>query len=144
MHNPDQKEECFVSDADGRLRIGSSSPVEAVAGFCRALRVGNLVFVAGTASYKDGEVFAPNDAVAQTRQILSIIETALVQAGSTLTDVVRYRAFVTDIADAPAVAAELGKAFASIRPVATLIAVSALVEPELVVELEVDAVIGNG
>lgn len=143
-HNPDQREGCFVSDADGRLRIGSSSPVESVAGFCRALRVGNQVYVAGTASYRDGKVFAPNDAVAQIRHILTIIETALGQAGSSLSDVVRYRAYVTDIADAPAVAEELGGAFASIRPVATLIAVSALVDPELVVELEVDAVIGNG
>ena len=133
-----------MSDADGRLRVGSSSPVEAVAGFCRALRVGNQVFVAGTVAYKDGKAFALNDAGAQTRQILSIIESALGQAGSSLTDVVRYRAYVTDIADAPAVAAELGRAFATIRPVATLIAVSALYEPGLVVEIEVDAVVGNG
>lgn len=132
------------SGGDGRLRVSSSSPYEAIAGFCRALRVGNLVYVAGTASYKDGEVFAPDAAVAQTRQILSIIGVALGDAGSSLNDVVRYRVYLTDIRDAEAVTAEMGRVFADIRPVSTLVGVSALIDPGLVVEIEVDAVVGNG
>lgn len=132
------------SGGDGRLRISSSSPYEAIAGFCRAIRVGNLVYVAGTASYKDGAVFAPYDAVAQTRQILSIIANALGDAGSSLAEVVRYRVYLTDIRDAAAVTAEMGRIFAEIRPVSTLIAVSALIDPGLVVEIEADAIIGNG
>lgn len=134
----------MVNTSDGRLRISSGSPYEAVAGYCRALRVGNLVYVAGTASYKDGEVFAPGDAAAQTRQILSIIESALRDAGASLRDVVRYRVFVTDIGLADTVLVEMGRTFAEIRPVSTLVGVSALIDPELVVEIEVDAVIGEG
>ena len=133
-----------MNETDGRLRISSGSPYEAVAGYCRAIKVGNLVYVAGTAAYKDGEVYAPGDAVAQTRHVLAIIETALRDAGSGLHDVVRCRVFVTDISVADAVAAEMGRAFASVRPVSTLVAVSALVHPDLVVEIEVDAVVGDG
>lgn len=129
---------------DGRLRVSSSSPYEAIAGFCRAIRVGNLVYVAGTASYKDGDVFAAYDAVAQTRQILSIIAAALGDAGSSLADVVRYRVYLTDIRDAAAVTAEMGRVFAEIRPVSTLVGVSALIDPGLVVEIEADAVVGDG
>lgn len=134
----------MVNESDGRLRISSGSPYEAVAGYCRALRVGNLVYVAGTASYKDGKVFAPGDAAAQTRQILSIIESALRDAGASLRDVVRYRVFVTEISDADTVLVELGRVFAEIRPVSTLVGVSALIDPDLVVEIEVDAVVGDG
>jgi enamine deaminase RidA (YjgF/YER057c/UK114 family) len=129
---------------DGRLRVSSGSPYEATAGYCRALRVGNLVYVAGTASYKDGEVFAPNDAVSQTRHILSIIAAALADAGSSLNDVVRYRVYLTEIRAATGVVAEMSRVFAEIRPVSTLIGVSALVDPGLVVEIEVDAVVGDG
>jgi enamine deaminase RidA (YjgF/YER057c/UK114 family) len=129
---------------EGRLRVSSGSPYEATAGYCRALRVGNLVYVAGTASYKDGEVFAAHDAVSQTRHILSIIATALTEAGSSLNDVVRYRVYLTEIRAAAGVVAEMSRVFAEIRPVSTLIGVSALVDPALVVEIEVDAVIGDG
>lgn len=134
----------MVKASDGRLRISSGSPYEAVAGYCRAIRVGNLVYVAGTAAYQDGEVFAPRDAGSQTRHILSIIESALRDAGASLRDVVRYRVFVTDIGLADAVLVEMGRVFADIRPVSTLVAVSALIDPDLVVEIEVDAVVGEG
>ena len=129
---------------DGRLRVSSGSPYEATAGYCRALRVGNLVYVAGTASYKDGEVFAPYDAVSQTRHILSIIATALAEAGSSLNDVVRYRVYLTEIRAAASVVAEMSRVFAAIRPVSTLVGVGTLIDPGLVVEIEVDAVIGDG
>ena len=132
----------MVLGADGRVRVSSGSPYEAMAGYCRALRVGNLVYVAGTAAYQDGAVVAPNDAVAQTRHILGIIDAALRAAGASLADVVRYRVFVTDIGTADMVAAEMGQAFGAIRPVSTLVAVAALVDPALMVEIEVDAVVG--
>ena len=131
----------MVLGADGRVRVSSGSPYEAMAGYCRALRVGNLVYVAGTAAYQDGAVVAPNDAVAQTRHILSIIDAALRAVDASLADVVRYRVFVTDIGTADMVAAEMGKAFGAIRPVSTLVAVAALVDPALMVEIEVDAVV---
>jgi enamine deaminase RidA (YjgF/YER057c/UK114 family) len=134
----------MTSAASGRQLIGSGGPFEATAGYSRAVRVGNVVYVAGTAAYRDGEVVAPGDAVAQTRYVLTVIERALREAGATMADVVRYRVFVTEIATFRDVAAELGRVFADIRPAGTLVEVSALVDPGLVVEIEVDAVIGDG
>jgi enamine deaminase RidA (YjgF/YER057c/UK114 family) len=127
----------------GRQRIGSGGPFEASAGYSRAVRVGDTVYVAGTAAYRDGQPVAAGDAVAQTRYILGVIERALAEAGATMADVVRYRVFVTEIASWREVAAELGRVFAGVRPAGTLVAVSALVDPALVVEIEVDAVIGS-
>jgi enamine deaminase RidA (YjgF/YER057c/UK114 family) len=126
-----------------RQRIGSGGPFEASAGYSRAVRVGDVVYVAGTAAYKDGEPFAPGDPAAQTRYVLGVIERALAEAGATIADVVRYRVFVTEIATWREVAAELGRVFGDVKPAGTLLAVSALVDPALVVEIEVDAVIGS-
>jgi enamine deaminase RidA (YjgF/YER057c/UK114 family) len=81
--------------------------------------------------------------VAQTRYVLEVIERALTEAGATMAEVVRYRVYVTDIADWPGVSAELGRVFADVRPAGTLVAVSALVDPALLVEIEVDALIGS-
>ena len=126
-----------------RQLISSGGPFEARAGYSRAVRVGDVIAVAGTAAYKDGAPFAPGDAAAQTRYILEVITRALTEAGSSLADVIRYRVYVTRIADFPAVGAELGKVFGDIRPAGTLVEVSALVDPALVVEIEVDAVAGS-
>jgi enamine deaminase RidA (YjgF/YER057c/UK114 family) len=126
-----------------RQLISSGGPFEARAGYSRAVRVGDVVAVAGTAAYKDGTPYAPGDAAAQTRYILEVIARALTEAGATLADVIRYRVYVTNIADFPAVGAELGKVFADVRPAGTLVEVSALVDPALVVEIEVDAIIGS-
>jgi enamine deaminase RidA (YjgF/YER057c/UK114 family) len=92
----------------------------------------------------DGVPFAPADAAALTRHILEVIERALTEAGASMRDVVRYRVFVTDIADAPAVGAELSRVFADIRPAGTVVGTSALVDPALRVEIEVDAIVGSG
>ena len=94
-----------------RQLIGSGGPLEAKIGYSRAVRVGDVVAVAGTAAIKDGVPFAPDDAAAQTRHILEVIERALTEAGASMRDVVRYRVYVTDIADAPAVGAELSRVF---------------------------------
>jgi enamine deaminase RidA (YjgF/YER057c/UK114 family) len=130
--------------AGTRQLIGSGGPLEAKIGYSRAVRVGDLVAVAGTAAFKDGVAFAPGDAAAQTRHILGVIERALTEAGASMRDVVRYRVFVTDIADAPAVGAELSRVFADIRPAGTVVGTSALVDPALRVEIEVDAIVGSG
>ena len=127
----------------GRQRISSGSAFEANVGYSRAVRVGSAVYVSGTTALQDGSVVGEGDAAAQTRHILAIIAKALEQAGSGLADVVRCRIYVTDIDHWQAVAAELNRAFAAIRPANTLVAVSDLVDPDMLVEIEVDALIGS-
>jgi enamine deaminase RidA (YjgF/YER057c/UK114 family) len=127
-----------------RQRISSGGPFEAKYGYCRAVRVGNVIAVAGTAAYKDGAVFAPGDAAAQTRYILEVIAGALAEAGATMADVIRYRVFLTEIADYPAVGTELGHVFGEIRPAGTMIGNTRLIDPALLVEIEVDAIAGSG
>ena len=133
-----------MTSPDGpRLRISSGTSYEATVGYSRAVRVGSAVFVSGTTALKDGRLVGPNDAAAQTRQILENIAWALGQAGATLADVVRCRIYVTDIAAWPEVGAELGQIFREIRPANTLVAVGALVDPAMLVEIEADAIIGS-
>lgn len=127
-----------------RQLVGSGGPLEGKFGYSRAVRVGDFVAVAGTAAIEDGAPFAPGDAAAQTRYILEVIERALAEAGASLSDVIRYRVFVTDIADYEAVGLELGRVFGEIRPAGTLVGNSTLVLPGLVVEIEVDAMVGGG
>ncbi len=129
--------------AGSRQLISSGGPFEGKYGYSRAVRVGDRVFVAGTAAFKDGAPFAPGDAGAQTRHILAVIEQALTEAGATLGDVTRYRVYVTDMEDHPAVAGEMGRVFGAIRPAGTLVGTSALIHPDLKVEIEVDAIIGS-
>ena len=124
-----------------RQLVSSGGPFEARFGYSRAVRIGNQIAVAGTTAIKDGAPFAPGDAAAQTRYILEVIERALAEAGATMGDVIRYRVFVTDIADYPAVGAELGRVFGDIRPAGTLVGNSTLVNPDLRVEIEVDAIV---
>ncbi len=124
-----------------RQRISSGGPFEAMFGYSRAVRVGQHVAVAGTTAIKDGAPFAPRDAGVQTRYILDVIERALTEAGATMSDVTRYRVFLTDIADYPAVGAELGRVFGAIRPAGTMVGNTTLVNPDLRVEIEVDAIV---
>jgi enamine deaminase RidA (YjgF/YER057c/UK114 family) len=126
-----------------RQLVSSGGPFEARFGYSRAVRTGNHVAVAGTTAIKDGVPFAPGDAAAQTRFILEVIEQALAEAGAVLGDVIRYRVFVTDIADYAAVGAELGRVFGAIRPAGTLVGNTTLVNPDLRVEIEVDAIVGS-
>ena len=117
--------------------------MEATVGYCRAVRVGDHVVVAGTTTLHPGGVDHPGDCYRQARAVLRIIEDALRQVGASLSDVVRTRAFLTDISKAEEYGRAHGKVFGDIRPAATLVEVSALVHPDLVVEIEVDAIISS-
>ena len=126
-----------------RTRIYSGAPLEKKVGYCRATRVGDLVFVSGCTAIKDGQVVGVGDPAAQTRQTVATIDKALREAGSSMDEVVRYRLFVTNAEDFPAVLQVLSETFGGIHPCSTGVVVTALVRPELVVEIEVDAVIGS-
>jgi len=123
-----------------RRLISSGGPWESRGGYSRAVVVGDSCFVAGTTDAgPDGRSLHPGDPGAQLRAALEIIERALREAGFTLTDVVRTRMFVTDISRSPEIIAVHGSVFADIRPAATMVQVNALIDPSLLVEIEVDA-----
>ena len=125
-----------------RITISSGAQWEEIVGYSRAVRIGNVVEVAGTTAVDEqGNVVGINDPGAQTRFILQKIEKALVQAGATLQDVIRTRIFVTDISRWEEVGRAHGDFFRTIKPVATMVEVKALISPELLVEIEVSAVI---
>ena len=127
-----------------RVNVSSGGPLEATVGYSRAVRVGDHVAVAGTTTLHPDGVDHPGDCYLQTRAVLQLIEDALHQAGAALTDVVRTRAFLTDISKADDYGRAHGEVFGEIRPAATLVEVSALVHPDLVVEIEVDAIVSSG
>lgn len=120
-------------------RFGSDNPWEATVGYCRAVRAGDHVHVAGTTATVDGRVVGVGDAAEQTRVALRIVGEALERAGASFADVVRTRMFVTDISDWEAIGRAHGEVFAEVRPAATMVEVSALIDPDHLVEIEVDA-----
>ena len=123
-----------------RKNIFSGAPWESIVGYSRAVRIGNHVWVAGTtATADDGRVVGVGDAAAQTHYILQKIDRALSEAGSSLRDVVRTRSFVTDISQWEAIGRVHGQYFGDIRPAATMVEVSKLIDPDHLVEIEVDA-----
>ena len=129
---------------DGRRRISSGGPWESVAGYSRAVVVGDTCWVAGTTDAgPDGVSQHPGDVAGQARAVFGIIERALREAGLTLGDVVRTRMYITDMASTDAVLAVHGEIFGSIRPAASLIGVAGLIEPTVLVEIEVDAIRGG-
>lgn len=128
-----------------RRNLFSGAPWEPVVGYSRAVVVGDRVFVSGTtATDGRGGIVGIGDPYAQAKQAIANIAAALAQAGSGLEDVVRTRIFVTDIGRWEAVGRAHGEAFGAIRPACTLVEVSKLISPELLVEIEADAVIGSG
>ncbi len=126
-----------------RQLISSGGPWEAKGGYSRAVRVGGHVYVAGTTAMKDGKLVGPGDVIAQTRQTMSTIINALHEAGASIGDVVRYRIYLTNIEDSAQVVPLLGEYFGEVRPAGTLVAVAALIVPEMLIEIEVDAVRGT-
>jgi len=126
-----------------RKRYETGSPWEPSVGYSRAVRVGNIVEVAGTTAMKDGQVVGVGDPYVQTAEILKTIEEALMHVGAKLEHVVRTRMFVTDISQWEEIGRAHGEVFRDIRPVATMVEVKALIDPELLVEIEVQAIVSE-
>ena len=125
-----------------RKNISSGTPWEPLVGYSRAVRVGNSVFVSGTTAIDlKGEVLHAGDAYRQTKQVIEIIRKSLEDAGSRIEHVVRTRMFVTDIAQWKAYALAHREAFGSIRPANTLVEVSRLVDPRMMIEMEAEALV---
>jgi enamine deaminase RidA (YjgF/YER057c/UK114 family) len=128
-----------------RELFASGTPWEPIVGYSRAVKFGNQVWVSGTtATDSNGQIVGKGDAAAQTRQIIANITSALAAAGAQLSDVVRTRIYVTDMSQWEAVGRAHGEAFGAIRPAATMIEVRRLIDPDLLVEIEVEAILGSG
>ncbi|MEK4054023.1 RidA family protein [Paenibacillus sp. FSL F4-0087] len=124
-----------------RQQVFTGSPWEPLVGYCRAIRVGNRIEVAGTTAMQDGVVVGAGDPYAQARFILQTIENALKELGADMSHVVRTRMFVTDISRWEEVGKAHGEFFGQIQPVATMVEVSALIDPLLMVEIEAEAIV---
>jgi len=127
-----------------RKNISTGTPWEPVVGYSRAVRIGSMVWVAGTtATGPDGQIVGRGDPAAQTRQVLENVKAALERAGARLDHVVRTRIYVRNVADWETIGRVHGQYFGQVRPAATLVEVSGLVDPDMLVEIEVDACIAD-
>ena len=124
-----------------RINISSGARWEPIVGYSRAVRIGNIIEVAGTTASEGDEVIGINDSYGQTVFILKKIEKALIEAGASMKDVIRTRIFTTDISRWESIAKAHGEFFSEIRPDTTMVEVKALIDPALLVEIEASAIV---
>lgn len=124
-----------------RVKYSSGVIWEDLVGYSRAVKIDNRILISGTTSIVDGKIIGEGDPYLQTRTIIDKLETVLHQAESKLEDIVRLRVYVTDISGWEEVGRALGETFKKIKPAQTLVAVSALVDPKMMVEIEAEAVV---
>jgi len=133
-----------MSEGARRQNISSGAPWEPLVGYSRAVRVGQFVAVSGSAAVgSDGELVGAGDPYIQAKQCIRVIEDSLARAGAGLRDVVRTRTFVTDIELWPEIARAHQEAFGDVMPATSMVEVSRLIDPRMLVEIEADAIIGE-